>query len=80
MNEQKIPFFFKKIQEQVERKQKELQQPLDREVKKNPMQLKAFKDMKNTLLTKEGISDIKPFKMNDREQFLKLLNNLKKKK
>jgi hypothetical protein len=80
MNEQKIPFFFKKIQEHVERKQKELQQPLAREIKKNPMQLKAFKDMKNTLLTKEGILDIKPFKMNNREQFLKLMNNLKNKK
>ena len=44
------------------------------------MQLKAFKDIKNTLLTKEGISDIKLFKMNNREQFLKLLNNLKNKK
>lgn len=79
MNEQKMPFF-KKIQEQVEQKQKELQQPMSREIKKTPMQLKNFKDLKNTVLTKKGISDIKPFKKNGREQFLTLLNNLKNKK
>ena len=53
---------------------------MSREIKKTPMQLKNFKDLKNTVLTKKGISDIKPFKKNGREQFLTLLNNLKNKK